>query len=781
MHDDARLVRRSFDPSGLAKEETLFALSNGRVGLRGDQDEGGPAWHRGTYVNGFFDGEPIAYGEKAYGYAERHQTMLNVPDAKRFTLELDGRPFRVDDPSVFSYSRVLDLDAARLDRVVDLRLPSGAVLRVRSSRLACLARPSTAAFGYGIRVLSGEVRVAVRTGLDPELGNLSSRDDPRVGARFSERPLIVATSGRSARTVRLGCLTRSSGLGLGCASAQRAILSRRSAAAMERTPDDEPGPAPFELSWTLALAAGDELVVEKTAAWVPGAASALEGLVDAARADAEAALASGFEALAGEQRAIAASFWERADIRVGGDEASQEALRFNLFHLWQAAGRDGRSGLCAKGLTGEGYEGHAFWDTEIYACTVFDYVAPELSRALLSWRHGTLDKARARARQLSHRGALFPWRTIDGNEASAYYPAGTAQYHINADIAYACERYVSASGDGRFLREEAAEIAVETARFWLSLGHFGRDGRFHIHCVTGPDEYTALVDDNRYTNRMARRNLLLAARVVELLEAEAASGSGGALERLRARTALEPEEAAAWRKAAEAMELSVDPETGVTPQDATFLSKPAWDFAGTPKDKYPLLLHFHPLEIYRRRVLKQPDVVLAQFLLPAEFDAEQKRRDFEYYEPLTTGDSSLSHCVQSVMAAELGEVGKAWDYFTRTSRMDLDDVHGNARDGVHIAAMAGTWISAVCGFGGFRELDGEWSFAPRLPEAWTSLEFRLALRGARLSVRVGRAGTEYALEAEAAPDAPEAIVLRHHGRAFELRRGGTRRFPGLSA
>ncbi|MBN1242025.1 MAG: glycoside hydrolase family 65 protein [Spirochaetales bacterium] len=776
MQDDARLVRRTFDPTGIAKEETLFALSNGRIGLRGNQDEGGPAWHRGTYVNGFFDGEPIVYGEKAYGYAERHQTMLNVPDGKRFTLELDGKPFRVDDPSVFSYSRTLDMDGARLDRVVDARLPSGAVLRLSSSRLACLDRPSTAAFSYGVRVLSGEVRVTVRTGLDPEVGNLTSRDDPRVGARFTERPLVVASSGGSGRTVHLGCLTRSSALALGCAASQRAILSRRSAAATEREPDSTPGPVPFEQSWTLALAAGDELTVEKAAAWVPGPASSLESLVEAARADAEAALSRGFGTLAAEQAMRASAFWASSDIRVGGDEASQEALRFNLFHLWQAAGRDGRTGLCAKGLSGEGYEGHAFWDTEIYACTVFDYTAPELSKALLSWRHATLDRARARAGTLSHRGALFPWRTIDGEEASAYYPAGTAQYHIDADIAYACERYVSATGDLAFLRGEAAELAVETARFWLSIGDYGRDGRFHIHCVTGPDEYTALVDDNRYTNRMARRNLRFAAGIAELLESEAASGSGAALELLRVRTGLRDGEPEAWRKAAEAMELSIDPETGITPQDATFLSKPAWDFAGTPRDKYPLLLHFHPLEIYRHRVLKQPDVVLAQFLLPAEFDAEQKRRDFNYYEPLTTGDSSLSHCVQSVMAAELGEIGKAWDYFIRTSRMDLDDVHGNSRDGVHIAAMAGTWISAVCGFGGFRELDGEWSFAPRLPEAWTSLEFRLSLRGLALAVRVGRGTTEYALAAAAEPGKSGSLRLRHHGTSFEIRQGEARRF-----
>ena len=280
-----------------------------------------------------------------------------------------------------------------------------------------------------------------------------------------------------------------------------------------------------------------------------------------------------------------------------------------------------------------------------------------MAKNLLTFRYKMLPQARARARQLGHRGAMFPWRTISGEEASAYYAAGTAQYHINADIMYALRKYVHATGDEAFLRDCGAEMLVETARLWLSLGFYSdaKGGKFCINSVTGPDEYNTVVNNNAYTNLMARENLRYAAQTVEALRAT----DPDAYNVLVHKTAFEPSETEAWTRAADGMYVPYDEKLNIIPQDDSFLDREPWDFRNTPRDHYPLLLFYHPLNIYRKRVIKQADVVLAMFLLGDTFSLESKKRNFEFYDPLTTGDSSLSSCVEAIIAAQVGDTHKA--------------------------------------------------------------------------------------------------------------------------
>ena len=351
-----------------------------------------------------------------------------------------------------------------------------------------------------------------------------------------------------------------------------------------------------------------------------------------------------------EQEQYLASFWQRSDVNVSNIDVErarlttveiQQAIRVNLFHILQASARSETTGVAAKGLTGQAYEGSTFWDTEIYLLPFLIYTSPRTAKNLLRFRYGMLDHARARAQELGHRGALFPWRTISGEEASAYYAAGTAQYHINADIMYALRKYVNATGDQEFLFECGAEMLVETARLWCSLGFFSptKGGKFCINGVTGPDEYNTVVNNNTYTNLMARENLRYAADTVATLKAEkpdilqalitkdrpAAGGS-------RYVGALGFDMHVLFRYAA----------TGIYPQDDGFLDPQPWDFEDTPAHRYPLLLFYHPLNIYRSQVIKQADVILAMFLLSHEFSAEAKRRKFSHFhDPLTTGDSSV--------------------------------------------------------------------------------------------------------------------------------------------
>jgi alpha,alpha-trehalose phosphorylase len=397
--------------------------------------------------------------------------------------------------------------------------------------------------------------------------------------------------------------------------------------------------------------------------------------------------------------------------------------------MFQAAAQLRDASIPAKGLTGQAYDGHYFWDTEIYLLPFLARALPEKAREILRHRHQMLDAARHRAAELSQRGALFPWRTINGEEASAYFLAGTAQYHIDADVTYAIRTYVEATGDEEFLWECGVEIAVETARLFEDLG-FYRNNRFHIHGVTGPDEYTALVDDNTYTNAMARMNMRYAAEVATRMSEEQPSRWEALVERL----GVEDDEITRWRLAADAIYIPHDPDLGITPQDDDFLKKEPWDFDGVPPTKYPLLLHFHPLVIYRFQVLKQADVVLADFLLGEEFSPELKRANFDYYDPITTGDSSLSACVQAIMAAEIGYQGKAMQHFMHALFMDLADLAGNTTDGVHMASAGGVWLALVHGFLGLRRHDDQIRFIPRLPDEWSHLTVNLPHRGRRLRI-----------------------------------------------
>jgi alpha,alpha-trehalose phosphorylase len=463
-------------------------------------------------------------------------------------------------------------------------------------------------------------------------------------------------------------------------------------------------------------------------------------------------------------------FWRRSDVRVRDvrDDRTkrttveiQQAIRFNLFHILQASARAESAGVPAKGLTGQAYEGHYFWDTEIYLLPFLTYTSPWIAKNVLAFRYKMLPQARARAKQLGHRGAIFPWRTISGEEASAYYAAGTAQYHINADIIYALRKYVQATGDERFLWDCGAEMLVETARLWLNLGFYSdaKGGKFCINAVTGPDEYNTVVNNNAYTNLMARENLRYAAQTVEALEEKAPD----AFKALANKTSLQLCELEAWRHAAEKMYVPYDDKLKIIPQDDSFLDREPWDFRNTPSDCYPLLLFYHPLNIYRKQVIKQADVVLAMFLLGDAFSPEAKKRNFDFYDPLTTGDSSLSSCVEAIIAAQTGDMDKAIRYGMAALLMDLADVGGNVKDGCHIASMGGTWMMLAYGFGGMRDDDGTLSFWPRrAPQENAILRFTVTYRGKMLEVEISQERVEYSLREG------DVLAIRHEKEQIRL-------------
>ena len=496
------------------------------------------------------------------------------------------------------------------------------------------------------------------------------------------------------------------------------------------------------------LAPGERLRVVKLVAYSWSSRRSHAALRDDVVAALAEARHTGWDGLVAGQRAYLDEFWGRADVELDGDTELQQAIRFALFHTLQAGARAEQRAIAAKGLTGPGYDGHTFWDAERFILPVLTYAAPHAARDALRWRHATLDLARERAAQLGFSGAVFPWRTIRGQECSGYWPAGTAAFHVGADIADAVVRYQAATEDEAFEREAGLELLVETARLWRSLGHHDPQGRFRIDGITGPDEYSAVADNNVYTNLLAQRNLRAAADAV-VRHPRHAAAFGADLE-----------EAAAWRDAARDVVVPWDDALGVHPQSEGFTSHEAWDFARTSPDAYPLLLHFPYFELYRKQVVKQADLVLALHVCGDAFTPEEKARDFEYYEALTVRDSSLSASTQAVVAAEVGHLELAYDYFGEAALMDLHDLEHNTSDGLHIASLAGTWIAAVAGFGGMRDHDGRLTFAPRLPARLERLAFRLLFRGRRLQVEATKTHATYTLLDG------DALELGHHGKSI---------------
>ncbi|TVQ21566.1 MAG: glycoside hydrolase family 65 protein [Spirochaetaceae bacterium] len=726
--DTWRIVENEFDPKQAGPSETVFALGNGYLGIRGTFEEQRCMYRPGTYLNGFYESSPIEYGESAYGFARNNQSMLNVADGTHIDLYVNDEPFDLSTGTVRLCKRVLDLRLGRLEREVEWISPAGVRVILRTVRVASFLREHLSAHRWTLELPEQNAYLRIVSALELLDRSGGDPDDPRVGEDISKESLLL-------RNKRVGdgyavqrYVTNRMRTELFCRMTNRLTTDSFNTESAR----SHGGRVWHE--WRVQGEAGVPIELEKFVAYFHSYDAENDNLEGLAERETERAISSGVDAILGEQEMYLEEFWTGSDIQVDGDEWVQQSLRFNLFHVLQSTGRNGRTNIGAKGLTGDGYEGHYFWDTEIYALPFYTYTTPFIARRLLTFRYNILDKARDRAAELKHPGALYPWRTINGEEASAYYPAGTAQYHINADIMYAIRQYVRASGDEVFLKRYGAEMLFETARFYYDLGDYV-DGRgFCVNLVTGPNEYTALVNNNLFTNLMVQDHLRYAVEVGELLCRDFPDDWS----RLAETTGISERELADWKTAADAVFIARDEQTGLYPQDDTFFQKAVWDFPGTPPSHYPLLLHYHPLSIYRYQVCKQPDVVLALLLQGDQFTREEKRRNFDYYDALNTGDSSLSSCIQCVIASELGYVERAYEYFMKTARMDLDDINGNVRDGIHFANMAGCWLSLVFGFGGLRDWKGRMRFSPRLPRKWSRVGFRIRIGDVLLEVQVTR-------------------------------------------
>jgi alpha,alpha-trehalose phosphorylase len=756
--DPWKLVETAHVPGDAGALETLFCVGNGHLGVRGAHPARADGELPGTFINGFHETWEIKHAENAYGFARTGQRIVYVPDANNFTIVIDGEQLSLEESAVLDYRRSVDFATGIYECAIIWSCNSGATVTTVERRSVGFQARGALAIELVLtadRLVSADITSGVINRQDQPLDDHSAHD-PRRAGRHAGRILLPLHLHGTDGSLRLAWETAESKQRIGMAVDHR--ISTHDQPFETVVGEDE-----STVRYVLALNEGVAFRLEKSVGYAVAVAVAAGpdagtipalAAADAAEAAAEDVISAAEAALLPAAEIFAqsaehyAQYWTAADIVIGGQPELQQAVRWSLFQLAQATATAGVAGIPAKGVSGSGYEGHYFWDQEVYLLPYLTYTNPSAARKVLEFRHAMLPEARIRAKELSVDGALFPWRTINGLESSAYYAAGTAQFHIAAAISFAANRYRWASGDERFTQEVGADLLIETARMWASLGFFGKDGLFHIHGVTGPDEYTAVVNDNLYTNVMARFNL-------------------------RAAAALEhpdvPEtERMVWRQAAERTVLPYDHHMEVFSQDNDFMTLEPWDWT-TPRSQYPLLLHFHPLVIYRHQVLKQADSVLAMFLQWQDFIPEEKQRAFDFYDPITTGDSTLSECVQGIIAAEVGYKETALKYFTDALFIDLDNTHRNTIDGVHIASTGGIWSSLVCGFAGMRDQGQALHFDPRLPEQWDGLGFRLKIRGRVLDVQLAPDSiTLTATPKDPGAELPEPLEISVRGQHVEV-------------
>jgi len=708
--------------SSVRLNEVLFHNANGYIGVRYDFEEGYPEdseLSTGQYVNGFYDYLDVRQPENLFGLSNQEQIMVNVANTQTIKLYLDDEDFSMYKGTVLKSRLSLNMEKGVTVREVLWRSPSGREIHLNITRMASFSQLPLFTIEYEVKPVNFSCKVVLESVHDGCVENYSDPKDPRMLSEKASFTNPVSCEIRDGASYISSATAKS---GLMFCSCVKNILSQD--CQMEFSVSDS------QSKCTLSTEAreGEKFTLKKYAVFCDSIR--YEDFKEQAVAEMEKATAAPLQELYEQQEKLLRNYWECCSADIEGDDDLDMAIRFNQYHLFQSAVRERYGNIPAKGLSGDGYGGNYFWDSEMYDQHYLRITIPSITRNLLAYRYTTLEAARENARILGHtKGALYPWRTINGRESSGYFPSGSAQYHINGDIVYSIVSYYLATKDWDYILLEGAEIVLETARVWIEMGNYFGD-KFYINTVTGPDEYTCIVNNNYFTNALAQHNLRWACKFYDCLKED------DRFKEMAEKIWLTESEIADFRKASEAMYLPYDETLKINPQDDSFLQKKNWDIRSIPKERFPLLLNYHPLHIYRHQICKQADTVMAHFILEDIQSNETMKNSFMYYEKITTHDSSLSKPVFGIMAARLGIEEKALEYFRDSAMLDLTDINGNTNDGIHVANMAGSLMVLVYGFAGFRLKENGIYFEPFLPQAWSGYSFKVEYEDSCISVRV---------------------------------------------
>ncbi|MDD2396377.1 MAG: beta-phosphoglucomutase [Tissierellia bacterium] len=675
--------------------ETLMSLGNGYIGVRGYLEEFDyPGSVRGSYINGIYEQVPMVHAEWAWGFPLQSDRMPNLVDLTKILIILDGEEVDIEG-KIEEFKRELDFENGLSLRSYKYITKSGKEAKIYFEQLISFTHKELRSWTLNIEY-NGEIEV--KNNIHYNILNFSSKDDPRVAS--TQIPLVkVERANYQDSEGELLLKTIRSGLQV------KIELQDSGEFKSTSTANDDGLNISFIFEGQLRI---DRMIKYEDSLRKVKSEYISKGKLYKAQS----------EYLENYNKNCSIDFLDNKEL--------DNAMDFMKFHMLQSTTQDIFGNIAAKGLSGEGYEGHYFWDTEIFLFPVWLLWDEERAKNLLLYRYNQLNAARRRALEMGHgKGACFPWRTISGIESSGYFPAGSAQYHINFDIAYTFIQWWLTNKDIDFLAEYSMELLLETARTALEIGSFQSDG-FHIHCVTGPDEYTAMVSDNYYTNKMAQYNLRWAINLWNILKAERPDSWA----KLKKALNITDNEINNMERAANEMFFIYDEVKGIIAQDSTFLTKEAWPEENNLR---PLLLHYHPLTIYRYQILKQADTALALHLLSDE-DEELMKRTFYYYENINSHDSSLSPSISVLMACRFKDGEMAYKYFMDSVYMDLKDLNHNTSDGLHMANIGGTLISVLSGFGGVRIKEDGLHIDPYVPKQLGRIRFKLTWRKTVLEI-----------------------------------------------
>lgn len=701
---------------------SVFALGNGYLGMRGTYDENDEQINdeSGMYINGIYEtAEPYKYYCLCRGLAKCDQYTVNLPDWRIIEVYIDGEKACLSN-GIKNHRRVLDFKKGCIVRTFDFVSKTGKTIKVKSTRIVNMERVHSAEIKYEVTPVNFSGEIEIRSAV---VKNTWIYD---TYPTFTESETVEENG------ITLVAKTKNTGLRAACA-----VRHKTEAVQSETLNTAEK----YEAVFRFCAEKDKSITLEKYASFYADVDN-VSDMAEAANSEAENICAVGFSALEQEQESFWDDFWEKGDIEIEGNDEDQMAVRFSLFHMRQQLATVNDMSIGATGLTGRNYSGKVFWDTEMYLMPYYIFTEPQTCKGLLMYRYRILDKARERAEQLGGVGALYSWCSIDGEETSVVYEASTAEYHINSDIAYAIWRYYDLTGDRDFIYNFGAEILFETAKYMAHRGCFVQayGGRFCINAVCGPDEYGCGVNNNCYTNLMVRFHLNYALRIYnEMLENDKAK-----LDEIAAKTGIDDNELELWKCAADNMYYRVNEELGIYEQDDSFIYNDPVDMNTIPKH-HDIRTMFHPLDLWRMQVLKQADVVLLNFVLGDIFTKEEKKRNYDYYEPKTNHGSSLSTAIHSIMANEIGYYDEAYNYFQNSAFMDIYDVKKNTSGGLHIACLGGVWMCVVNGFLGMRHYERGIEFNIHLPQSWKSCRCRINYKGSVVEIHAGQKESVFSL------------------------------------
>ncbi len=747
---DYKVVETDYNEQNNKNNETIFTVANGYVGLRGFFEEGfyGKPENSDptTMINGIYEYFPYHHIWCRPGFPTRYHAIVNQTNPIDVKVLIDGEAATLGR-GVSDYSRTLDMKNGTVTRKFRYQTESGKSADLTFERFASQSDKHLLAVRITVVPVSDCTVTLVSTlkSMAPAPGTVKEEIGGAVGSVF-ECPKAERVNG----CMQVGYTTKVSKFSITCA-----VMDGLDCAA-EQTDRDNEGCLSTE--YRVNGTAGKAIVYTRVIGFATQRDfSDFEKTLNRKVCD---AFHKGYETLLCESKALLDKFWEITDVEIDSDSLVQQGIRFSMFQIYQSTGKDGITNISANGLTGTGYSGHTFWDTEIFMMPMYIYTTPEIAKELITYRYNILDKARERARQMDDQGALFSWNSINGEECGHVFEAVTAQYHINNAVFYSIYRYYEATGDEDFLVNTCAEILFEISKCMSHRGNFIplKNNQFCINVICGPDEYNPIVDNNLYTNMLTKRQFYFTLDVAKLLKEKYPEKYAQLVEKC----GITDEEFARWKKAADNMYLAYNKELDLYMQDDNFLYKDPIDLEAIPKEKLPLLTNLHPLNLWRYQVIKQADIVLLTFLCSEAFTPEMRRKIFDFYEPKTIHDSSLSAGIHSIVACDVGYEGEAYNYLKQSCRMDLDNVNRNTFFGLHAACMGTSWMMLVNGYGGLRIYDGKLHFKPYCAENWKSFTFKLRFRGSVLSVKVSRTETTYTL-LEGDP-----IVILHKDRELKV-------------